>query len=1111
MDRKYTKLFVYLFLCYWMHLPVADAHSQTDTARILNPKQRRNGTTNRRTSSSSRIQASTARSMATGQSNLTAPTTNIGFQIAPHISSGTAGVPGSSTLPYLCSLGDFNGDGHQDVAAVVQDPNSNFWLSILLSNGDGTFRQPVLTSVNFGTNDLLAVGDLNRDGKADVVLVHSNSVDVFLGDGTGNVSAPVNYPTAIANPVAASVLDANGDTFLDVVIASGSPDLTGSSPVQSLLGNGLGALETPSTSHYPGAMTYGVISDLNSDGHPDLVSSTQVFWGTAGDFQAPTTLTTSTDVCPFPFGLPYGSVTVADVNGDGRPDVVTADCSSNQSITAFVNLGAGSFAAGIPSWAAYFPSTVTIADVNGDGKPDAIVTDFYSMDMMVLLGNNDGTFTSPPLGFPAGGDLWTPPLVADFNSDGHPDIIVPSGISGQWASLVYFGGLGDGTFVSAHDYFLKGGALGTTTDSWGIATADLNGDGFPDFVVGNLSDDPNVGVTVYLSNTGSSGKFLNSGVNYGSGGNLQFVALADIDGDGKLDLITANTVPGLNTTGDIQVFLGKGDGTFQTTPTSFPVISGTGLGQLIVKDFNGDNLPDIAVLDNGSISANTQTFTGNVWILLNTSTHGSPSFAAPVNYALSGAGGSIAAADFGNGHIDLAITQSQSIGVVSILLGNGAGLFTPQPDFNLDMFYPAGLSVAKLNPSPTAHPDLIVAIDDSNAGMGIAVASGNGDGTFNTPVLYPATSNATGTITPFPADVRAADLDGDGNLDLVFTNFGDGTIGVLYGTGQWGSGQSPFYAPVEFALNDSPLELVLADVNDDGALDVVTDSAGYSGLTTFLNTGSNKVNLRSSSNPSASGTPVTFTAALTATPLPGEASANPTGSVTFNDNLSGPIGTVTLSGGRATLSTSSLTAGAHVLTAIYSGDNNLIGRTVATLVQNVNGILPTYALSANPTTATLNPGQSANFVITATPRPVYIGTVTFSCGTLPAGITCLFNPPSLNLAGASPASTTLTLTVAPTAVSSAAPANRSNHYLPVTWMTFGLFGFMTLGVSRRNQRAWASALVSVSLALILAATGCSSSGTRPVPTPIPQITPIRVVASGNGANQQLNLTLTIQR
>jgi hypothetical protein len=1058
---------------------------------------------------SSGSQAS-ARPMAASPGwSLPAPTTNVGFQAAPHISAGMAPSTGVDALPYLSALGDFNGDGKQDVAAVVQDPNSAYWLSILISNGDGTFKPPTLTAIAFGGNDLLAVGDLNRDGKADVVLVHSNSIDVLIGNGTGGFAAPVNYATSISNPVAVTLMDTNADTFVDVVVANGTPDISGNSPVTTLAGNGTGTLGTASTSHYSGTMNYGVLADLNADGHPDLVSATQVFLGTGSDYLPPVTLTSATNTCTYPFGIANGSVIVADVTGDGKPDILTADC-SNHTITAFVNLGGGSFSAGASTWAGYLPETVTVADVNGDGKADVIVGDFYSMDIMVLLGNKDGTFAAPSLGYAVGGDLWTTPVVADFNADGHPDIVVPSGISDQWESLVYLAGLGNGAFVAPHDYFFAGGAPGTSADSWGIATADLNGDGLPDFVVGNLSTDTNVGVTVFLSNTASLSKALELGVNYGSGGNLKFVALADINGDGKPDLIASSADP---TNGNIEVFLGNGDGTFQTPPTTISVTSSAGLGQLVVGDFNGDSKPDIAVLDTGAISGINQTFTGNVWILLNQSTLGVPSFASPVSYSLTSPGWELAAADLGNGSIDLVITQSQST-AVSILMGNGTGVFAAQPDFDLQSFYPAGLAIAQLDPS--GSPDLIVTIDDSNAGMGIAVASGNGNGTFGTPVLYPATSKTTGTITPFPAEVRVADLNGDGNLDLVFTNFGDGAVGVLYGTGQWGSGQSPFYAPVEFAANDCPLTLVLADVNGDGALDAVIDGCGFSDVTTLLNIGSNQVSISSSANPSVTSQSVTFTGTVTAKPVPGGAINSPSGTVTFTEG--GTVlgsGPVTLSGGQASVNASFSLQGTHVILATYSGDANFVGSTLATLVQNVNtsAVVSGYRLSATPTNASLRPGQSATFVVTATPNTVSFATVNFNCGSLPLGITCVFNPISLKLNGTAAASTTLTVSVAPTVVASNAPVS-PNGSLPMAGAMIGIFGCVALGGLRRQARSKLTpALLLIALAVILAATGCgsTSSGTTPTLGVSPKTIHVMATSAGQTASQQINLTITVHQ
>jgi len=1055
------------------------------------------------------------RPRATAPTVLPSATTAIGFQTAPHISAGTSPSTGGAVEPYLSVGGDFNHDGHQDVASIGQEAFGTFWLSILLSNGDGSFQQPQLTQITFAPSDLVAVGDLNGDGDADVVLVHANSIDVFIGDGTGKFSSGVNYPTSVSNPVAVGLLDSNGDSFLDVVIASGTSDTTGQSPVNTFLGDGTGVLGAPITAHYNGTMTSGIFADLNANGYPDLISATQVFFGTAGGFQPPLNLTNQPSVCTFPYGTAAGSLTVADVNGDGKLDVVTADC-ANGTITTFLNQGNGSFSAGISTWASYLPSSVTIADVNGDGKPDAIVADYYSSDIFVLLGNQDGTFAAAPIGYPPAGYIWSAPLVADFNSDGLPDILIPSGLPAEWESLVLLTGLGDGGFVAPHDYFFAGGASATAADAWGVATADLNGDGLPDFVVGNIASDPNVGVTVFLSNASNPNTSLQLGVNYGSGGNLEFVALADIDGDGNPDIIGSNTIPG--SAGELQIFLGHGDGTFATVPIKVPVVSGSGVGQLLVRDFDGDGKPDVAVVDTCTL-ASAQSLLCNLWVLLNRSTAGTPTFTTPASYPINSLGWEIAAADLGNGHLDLVVTQTEST-TVSILLGDGTGHFLSQPDLDLGSFYPVGLTLAQLNPA--GHIDLVVSVDDTNAGMGIAVASGNGDGTFQAPVLYPATSNTSGANTPFPADVRVADLNGDGVLDIVYANAGDGMVGVLYGTGQWGSGQSPFYEPVEFPTNGFPLTLLLVDVNGDGALDAVTNGVGYSGVTTLLNTGANQLTLSPggvtlsnrfksarSAMPHAAPGSYTFTATVGPLRLPGAPpSATPSGTVTFRDG-STQLGVVEVSAGSATITPTLSAPGTHILTATYSGDDNYIGKTQASLIQTIDAPASAYLLSANPSSAILTPGQSAQFVITATPNPSSTDTVTFSCGELPAGISCSFSPSSLMLNGTDPQSSTLTLSVAPNFVASRVPGHAPISGGSMVGMTFTMVGcVLIVGLRQRVLARLTPVLALIALATMLAATGCSSTPANSAArTPMT----VRVMASslGKGGAHELNLTITI--
>ena len=1091
MKRKTVCAVVFL-ICAGAWAAAATSISPSISERLRRPRQRTLASAPSRTLNNSAARGPRPRAVA--PPTLPAASTKVGFLTVASIPTG----------PFIdvfaAALGDFNGDGKQDVAGMSQDLFGPYRLSILVSNGDGTFASPVSTPVPFSGNDLIATADLNGDGKCDVILVHPNSIDVLLGDGTSNFAAPVNYPYSVQTPVAVAIAAVNGDHNLDIVVADGTADVTGGSPVATFRGDGTGGFGVATISHYPGAVSSGALVDVNGDGHLDLISQSQYFLGSSGDFSAPVALS-SAPACQ----SQTDSVAVADVNHDGVSDIVTADC-ANGTITVFLGNGSGSFGTGRSFPAGHIVGAVALADMNGDGKLDAVVSDFYSYDVMVLPGNGDGTFSAPTIAYPLGGEIWSGPLIADFNGDARPDIVIPSAVYGEWFSLQFLANIANGTFAGQNDYFYPNAAPGSVADAYGLASADLNGDGLPDFVVGNFSDDATIGVTVFLSDRTT--KTLHYAANYGSGGDLEYVALADVDGDGKLDLIASELA---NTVGNILIFLGNGDGTFQSVPTIIPVTSVAGLGQLVVGDFDGNHKPDIAVLDVGIYSPDYQSTTGNVWVLLNNSTVGSPSFSSPVSYALTNPGWEIATADLGNGFLDLAITQIAAT-QVSVLMGNGTGVFTALPDFDLGSADATGIA---LGPTVAGGvPDMVVTIGASSAGMGVAVASGNGDGTFGTPVLYPATPNLNGMIIPYPGDVRIADLDGDGNPDLIFTNSGDGMVGVLYGTGLSGPGQSRFYEPIEFPTNDYPLTLLVEDINGDGALDAVVSSNNYSGVTTLLNTGANQVTVTSSVNPSTIGQNVAFTATVTAKPVPGGPVNMPTGTITFYDG-SVALSTVPLSGGQATYTTHFAGQGTNLILPIYSGDTNLVSNTQATLVQNVNKASgsPRYNLAATPTSATVLPGHSAQFTVTATPVGGDTETVIFSCPSLPGGVTGAFSPASVTLNGSSPSSVTLTVTVAPSFVALNTPPLHESPS-PIGGIVLSVFCCVGLAGRRASVRAKLTPiLLMIVLALVLVATGCggSSGGTGTPPQSSSQLIHVLATGGGQSSAQELNITIIIQQ
>ena len=818
------------------------------------------------------------------------PVGKIGFVSATQIPAG-----GGAYYPAL--PGDFNGDGKKDVATIVQNYVSSSWIysiSVVLGKGDGTFQTSILTPIvgNDG-NAQIVVGDVNGDKKDDIIVAHQNGYggcisscfDVLISNGDGTFTLGTNYSITSNYIGGGTLADVNADGKLDVVVA----DQNSPTNVWTLLGNGDGTFQLPTPVTLSGNGGYnGVFADFNGDGFLDLAD---IDFGTNQ-----VTIYLSTSATAYASGVSPGgadqpcSMTAGDLNGDGRPEIVTANCYSDN-ISVYVNHGDGSFKAEFAYWGALnvalgdaanvWPEAVTIADVNGDGKADVISSNIDGGDVTILLGNGDGTVQEPTIGYVIGGYPRNPAIVADFNGDGLPDILVPD----NEFSLVYLKGYGDGTFRSGLNYYSPiqddQGAY-----SLGIATGDFNGDGIPDFVIGNCCDST-VGVTVFLSRPDGS---MQPGVNY-SAGNLYYVAAADFNGDGKLDIAATDVNNGF-----VQIFNGVGDGTFSIGSTFATDLTNTRPQGLVAGDFNHDGHPDLAV-QNG----NGQ----NVGVLINDGTGG---FLAPVNYGLSNYSyQGIGTADLnGDGYLDLVVPLNNG-SAIAILLGNGNGTFQAETDRTTDA-YPVSVTIADLNGD--GKLDLAATVGGT---QGIDVAFGNGDGTFQSPVFYASSLQDFNLDGPSPSFIQAADIDGDGKLDLIYTNSEYGTVGVLFG-----SGNGLFYDPVEYPSGGYAYGMVVADVNQDGAPDVVTAGDDFSGMTVLLNSNGSatKPNYTVAAAPSTATVTAGSSAAFTFTVTP---SNHYNGTVTFSCGLLPSLATCTFNPASVTLDGSTpVTVQLSVATAAVS-------------------------------------------------------------------------------------------------------------------------------------------------------------------------------------------------
>ena len=685
---------------------------------------------------------------------------------------------GTNLMPALVAVGDFNRDGKADLVTVNGNSANN--VSVLLGNGNGTFQTPVNYPVAVSYPRTVVVGDFDGDGKPDLAVSGNNGIYVLLGNGDGTFQAATTVGTVYANEMVAADFDGDGNLDL-VVVANGV--------VTILLGKGDGTFQAPATNPYPGAAVSSdllAVADLNGDGKPDLVAGgggfnpvVSVLLGNGdGTFQAALTYTYTT-------GFYYvDSLTMGDFNGDGKPDVALISWSG---IDVLLGNGDGSLQAPIPSTLNYTPAYAALAgDFNGDGKLDLAYGGYSYSQVVIAFGNGDGTFQHgvPYVTDGYGGNL----VLADFNGDFRPDLSVANS-SGKTVN-VFLGGQFSGLGIRAtHSGNFTAGQTGATYQ----------------ITVNNPAFAGTLGV-VSVTDTLPSG--ITATAISGSGWACTLGTLVCTRSD---TLANGSSFSPITITVSVSASLGASTVTNQASVLFSGVTNmASDVTSIVLPTTTGLTVsPNPALLGQAVTLTATVTSgtTGKVLFYDSTAVLGVATVAngqAALTTRLLPAGVRSLRATYAG---DATHAPSQSTAIAQIVNAGAASGFATVANYSGGAG-PWAVAVGDFNGDGTT--DLAAANADGNS---VSILLGNGNGTFRAKVDY-----AAGTK---PVSIAVGDFNGDGKTDLAVANQTSNNLSVFLG-----NGNGTFQTAVNYLLPSSPSSVLVGDLNGDGKADLIVGQTG---------------------------------------------------------------------------------------------------------------------------------------------------------------------------------------------------------------------------------------------------------------------------------------------
>ncbi len=975
--------------------------------------------------------------------------------------NGTTGKLGRATFSQLhlsasptdVIIGDFDSDGKPDLAT----PNEALYVYSNSSSG-GIFssNSPIKFPIHTNTYSL-ADGDLDGDGKLDLLVVSRDAKTVSVlrkknengAIASGSFENLVDF-TAGTFPFFVAIGDLDGDGKLDLAVTDAKDSTVSVYRNTSTPGTIDNNSFAARVNFKLAASLHGIaIGDLDGDGKQDIAvagtNANKLFvlrnTGTSGTMSASSFATATA----FNTGTSPEGVTIGDLNGDSKPELVVTNFDSNN-VTVFTNTStAGSITlfVGGTLLTGFAPTYSAIGDINNDGKPDIAVanytsntvtvfgndikleqeiTNFYPTDEIILGATYklSGTATSglaityvssdPSIASITGSELTahklgTITITANQAGDAHynaatsvtqtltvntlPTITSIAPLTGSVGStititgtnfdatagnnIVFFGaaktiaktatstqltvavptgatfapltivnatnGLQASSSAFFEPTFIPNKGSITVSDfspkvdfanndgSYMVAMGDLDGDGKTDLVTTNYNSNT---ISIY-HNTSSSGTISTSSfaskINFTTSGSPTSVAIGDLDGDGKLDIAVSNYDPH-----SISIYYNNstsGNITINSFLPNVDLVADFNPYNLAIGDLDNDGRADLIFIDNGVISAYRNIGSkGSIT---------SNSFSQKVDVITTNSANAINIGDLdGDGKLDL-IVGDYNTNVVSVYrnISTAGSLSASSFSATLDLTTtnqntPYSISLGDLNGDTKL--DIAAGLSDTNVSVyqnksttGSLSFSSNVD--FMTPSSYPT--------------IALADMNGDGKLDLVTGNYDTNTVSIFANIGTGGTiSNSSFSANVDFATGSQPAIIAIGDLDGDGKSDIVSPSNNTNTISVIRNI--LKADQTITFNPLAdkleSDAPFVL-AATVDTSLPLTYSASPSNRVTITSTQV----TIT-SAGRVTITASQ--SGNAIYNAASASQSFCIKPTKPIInVTNANTVAPTLTSS----------------------------------------------------------------------------------------------------------------------------------------------------------------------